>query len=70
MNLINHSRKKTDYIKKYIKNKLLANKKKFSAARNSCFRQVSLEKQNFYQSLFNKNKNNIKKTWININLLL
>ena len=34
------------------------------------FRQVSIEKQNFYLNLCDKHKNNNKKIWININLLL
>ena len=63
---INYSRKKTDFIK----NKSLANKKKYNTARNWYFCQVSIEKKNFYLNLFDKHKNNIKKTWININLLL
>ena len=63
---INYSRKKTDFIK----NKSLANEKKYNTARNWYFCQVSIEKKNFYLNLFDKHKNNIKKTWININLLL
>ena len=54
-------RKKDRLYKNYIKNKSLANKKKYNGARNLYFRQVSIEKKNFYPNLFDKHKNNIKK---------
>ena len=63
-------KKKDQLYKRYIKNKSLANKKKYNAARNLYFRQVSIEKKKFYLNLFDKHKNNIKKTLININILL
>ena len=56
--------------KKYIKNKLPANHQKYNVARNTYFRKAAIEKQNYFKNLFTKNKNDIKKTWHSINLLL
>ena len=56
--------------KKYIKNKLPANHQKYNVARNTDFRKVAIEKQNYFKNLFTKQKNDIKKTWHSINLLL
>ena len=39
-------------------------------ARNTYFRKVAIEKQNYFKNLFTKHKNDIKKTWHSINLLL
>ena len=36
----------------------------------SYFRKVSIEKQNYFKNLFTKHKNDIKKTWHSIKLLL
>ena len=56
--------------KKYIKNKLPANPQKYNVARNTYFPKVAIEKQNYFKNLFTKHKNDIKKTWHSINLLL
>ena len=39
-------------------------------ARNTYFRKVAIEKQNYFKNLFTKHKNDIKQTWHSINLLL
>ena len=63
-------KKKDRLYKKYIKNKLPAYHQKYSVARNTYFRKVAIEKQNYFKNLFTKHKNDIKKTWHSINLLL
>ena len=70
MNLTNCSKKKDRMYKKYIKNKLPANHQNYNVARNTYFRKVAIEKQNYFKNLFTKHKNDIKKTWHSINLLL
>ena len=63
-------KKKDRMYKKYIKNKLPANHQNYNVARNTYFRKVAIEKQNYFKNLFTKHKNDIKKTWHSINLLL
>ena len=63
-------KKKDRMYKKYIKNKLPANHQNYNVARNTHFRKVAIEKQNYFKNLFTKHKNDIKKTWHSINLLL
>ena len=70
-NELNKLLKKKDRLyKKYIKNKLPANYQKYSVARNTYFCKVAIEKQNYLKNLFTKHKNDSKKTWHSINLLL
>ena len=47
-----------------------ANHQKYNVARNTYFRIVAIEKQNYFKNLFTKHKNDIKKTWHSIHLLL
>ena len=63
-------KQKDGMYKKYIKNKLPATHQNYNVARNTYFRKVAIEKQNYFKNLFMKHKNDIKKTWHSINLLL
>ena len=63
-------KKKDRMYKKYIKNKSQANRQKYNVARNTYFHKIVSEKQNFFKNLFTIHKNDIKKTWHSINLLL
>ena len=62
--------KKDRMYKKYIKNKSPANRQKYNVARNMYFHKIVSEKQNYFKNLFTIHKNDIKKTWHSINLLL
>ena len=63
-------KKKDRMYKKYIKNKSQANRQKYNVARNTYFHKIVSEKQNYFKNLFTIHKNDIKKTWHSINLLL
>ena len=56
-------KKKDRMYKKYIKNKLPAIHQKYNVARNTYFRKVAIEKQNYFKNLFTKHENDIKKTY-------
>ena len=45
-------KKKDRMYKKYIKNKLPANHQNYNVARNTYFRKVAIEKQNYFKNLF------------------
>ena len=68
--LLKLMKEKDKLFKKYIDKKSTVAKAKYKEARNKYFHSIQEKKEAFFASIHEKQKQNIKKTWKTINILL
>ena len=63
-------KEKDELFEKFVAKKTIVAKAKYKKARNKYFHGIQEKKEAFFASILEKQKDNIKKTWRTINILL